>query len=98
MTMLTIEARKKLASKQIAMPEKRSYPIPDVTHAHNALSRVSQFGSAEEQAQVRGAVHRKYPEIGAQPRAAVLHKTGQKDKHKSIGHRIVGSQSRSERY
>lgn len=42
----------------------RSYPINDASHARNALSRVSQFGSPALKARVRSAVHRKYPGIG----------------------------------
>lgn len=41
-----------------------SYPIPDRSHARNALARVSQFGSSEEKSKVRAAVHRKFPSIG----------------------------------
>jgi hypothetical protein len=42
-----------------------SYPIPDESHARNALARVAQHGTAEEKARVRAAVHRKFPNIGA---------------------------------
>jgi len=72
---LTTYARNQLRPAEFAEPKTRAYPIPDETHARNALSRVSQFGSAGEQARVRSAVHRKFPSVGAQP--------------KSIGHRIV---------
>ena len=41
-----------------------SYPIPDKNHARNALARVAQHGSPAEQAKVRAAVHRKFPDIG----------------------------------
>lgn len=41
-----------------------SYPIPDASHARNALARVAQHGSSSEQARVRAAVHRKFPDIG----------------------------------
>jgi hypothetical protein len=41
-----------------------SYPINDASHARNALARVSQNGTAQEKAQVRAAVKRKYPNIG----------------------------------
>jgi hypothetical protein len=43
------------------MQEKRSYPIHDRSHAINALSRVSQHGSASEKARVKRAVYAKYP-------------------------------------
>ena len=41
-----------------------SYPIPDKSHARNALARVSQHGNPSQQARVRAAVHRKFPGIG----------------------------------
>lgn len=63
MAKLTTSRREKLPAKSFAGPD-RSYPIPDASHARNALSRVSQFGTHELKAKVRAAVHRKYPEIG----------------------------------
>ena len=41
-----------------------SYPIPDASHARNALARVAQHGSPEEKAEVRRKVHEKFPGIG----------------------------------
>jgi hypothetical protein len=73
MAVLTTEARKKLPSKSFALPGKGegpsgkgagSYPIPNKSHAINALARVSQHGTSEEKAKVRAAVHRKFPGIG----------------------------------
>ena len=65
MTKLTTKQRKSLPKKSFAIPEKAlasgSYPIEDANHARNALARVSQFGSPEEKARVRGAVKRRYP-------------------------------------
>ena len=55
--------RKKLPKAAFAVPATRSYPIHDESHARNALARVSQFGTPEEKAQVRAAVHRRYPNI-----------------------------------
>ena len=40
-----------------------SYPIPDESHARNALARVSQHGSEAEKAKVRAAVEKKFPNI-----------------------------------
>tara|TARA_R110002020_G_scaffold394715_1_gene604697 strand:+ start:542 stop:898 length:357 start_codon:yes stop_codon:yes gene_type:complete len=40
-----------------------SYPINDEEHARLALAMVAKHGTSEEQAQVRAAVHAKYPEI-----------------------------------
>jgi hypothetical protein len=68
MAKLTTAARKKLPGKSFAIPSKKpgsgSYPIPDKSHARNALARVSQHGSSSEKAQVRAKVHAKYPGIG----------------------------------
>jgi hypothetical protein len=63
MAKLTAKGRKQIASKNFALPGRR-YPIEDASHARNALSRVSQFGSSEEKAEVRSKVKRKYPGIG----------------------------------
>lgn len=63
MARLTSKQRKALPKKSFALPGGR-YPIENASHARNALARVSQFGSPEEKAKVRAAVHRKYPGIG----------------------------------
>jgi len=73
MAVLTAGERQKLPRKSFALPGKGegpkgagagSYPIPDASHARNALSRVSQHGSSAEKAAVRAKVHSKFPEIG----------------------------------
>jgi hypothetical protein len=64
MAKLTAAARKKIPSKDFALPGGR-YPIEDKSHARNALARVSQHGSSEEKAKVRAKVHSKYPGIGS---------------------------------
>jgi hypothetical protein len=61
MAKLTVKARNHLASSTFAGPD-RSYPIPDASHARNALARASGKTIAPE---VRAAVHRKFPGIGA---------------------------------
>jgi len=63
MAKLTGKERKALPSKSFAGPN-RSYPIENASHARNALSRVSQFGTSELKAKVRAAVHKKFPGIG----------------------------------
>lgn len=60
---LTTKARKKLADKSFVFPEKKGYPIHDRKHGANALARVSQFGTPEEQDKVRKAVCSKYPNL-----------------------------------
>lgn len=62
MSRLKAAARNKLPAKSFAGPD-RSYPINDVSHARNALARVSQFGTSELKAKVRAKVHAKYPGI-----------------------------------
>jgi hypothetical protein len=73
MAKLTTAARKKLPAKSFALPGKGtgpsgkgpgSYPIPDKSHARNALARVSQHGSSAEKAKVRAKVAAKYPGMG----------------------------------
>jgi hypothetical protein len=73
MAELTPKKRNALPSKSFALPGKGagpkgkgsgSYPIPDASHARNALSRVAQFGSSSEKATVRAKVKAKFPNIG----------------------------------
>ena len=56
--------RKKLSSKSFALPGKRKYPIPDKAHARNALARVAQNGTPDEQKKVRKAVVKRFPSLG----------------------------------
>ena len=62
---LTAKDRKRLSKKSFALPNKRKYPIQDEAHARNALARVAQHGTADEQKKVRAAVKKRYPAIGA---------------------------------
>lgn len=71
LAVLTAKKRKRLKRSQFAVPKgkgsnpsQNSYPIPDEAHARNALARVSQFGTPEEQRMVKAAVKRKFPNIG----------------------------------
>ena len=70
---LTAEERQEMPKADFALPGKGegpkgagagSYPIPDESHARNALARVAQHGTAAEKAEVRRKVHEKYPGIG----------------------------------
>lgn len=63
MARLTTAKRNSLKSSQFAVPGKRAYPVPDESHARNALARVREFGSPTEKAEVRAKVKRKYPDI-----------------------------------
>lgn len=68
MAKLTARQRQALPTNAFAIaakaPGSGSYPINDVSHARNALSRVAANGSPSEQAQVRAKVHAKFPGIG----------------------------------
>jgi hypothetical protein len=73
MAKLSGKQRNKLPTSDFALPGQGegksgkgsgSYPIPDASHARNALSRVAQHGSPAQKAAVRAKVHRKYPGIG----------------------------------
>lgn len=63
MAELSYKERENLPKKDFVFKKKRGYPIEDKSHARNALARVLQYGSPEEKAKVRSAVHRKYPGI-----------------------------------
>lgn len=64
---LTTKDRKDLKKSDFAVPSKKpgsgSYPIPDEAHARDALARVAADGTPEEQAEVRAAVKKKFPDI-----------------------------------
>lgn len=62
MSALDAVKRNALPAKDFSGPD-RSYPINDMSHARNALARVSQHGTAGLKAKVRSAVHKKFPGI-----------------------------------
>jgi len=93
MAVLSTAARKKLPSKSFALPGKGegpqgkgagSYPIPDPSHARNALARVSQHGSSSEKARVRAKVHAKFPGIGKQEGGEVRESEEHHEKEKKL--------------
>jgi hypothetical protein len=63
MAKLTAKKRNNLSTGQFAIPSQRKYPINDISHARNALARVSQHGTPAEKSTVRAAVYRKYPSL-----------------------------------
>jgi hypothetical protein len=63
MNTLTSHERKELPTRTFADPKARKYPIPNVAHARDALSRVSANGSPTVKAMVRAEVHRRFPQI-----------------------------------
>jgi len=69
---LGYKERQGMSSSEFALPgqgsgpegkQGGSYPIPDESHARNALARVSQHGSEAEKKKVRAAVAKKFPNI-----------------------------------
>ena len=59
---LTSKARKGLSASTFVYPGERRYPIPDRSHAANALSRSS---GKSEQGKVKAAVCKKYPDMAS---------------------------------
>jgi hypothetical protein len=62
MAKLSASARNALPGSVFAGPD-RSYPIPDASHARNALARASQHAGADLKAKIRAKVKKKFPEI-----------------------------------
>lgn len=60
--MATIKKRSKLPKSDFAVPSKRKFPIPDKSHARNALARAEQSDDASAST-VRAAVYAKYPSL-----------------------------------
>ena len=63
MAELSDKDRKKLPDEDFAEPGERKYPIEDEAHARNALARVAQHGTKEEQEAVRKRVEERYPDL-----------------------------------
>lgn len=74
MAKLDTSQRKALPSHDFAGPD-RSFPIPDASHARDALARAH---FAQDPAEIRAKVHRKFPGIdrGAAVKQAVMRKMG----------------------
>lgn len=60
---LSTRGRAHVAAKNFVFPEAKKYPIHDISHARNALSRVASSGSESQKAAVRAAVYKKYPSL-----------------------------------
>jgi hypothetical protein len=63
MAKLTTKTRNRMKDSSFALPRQRVYPIPDLSHARNALARVAQFGTDGEKSKVRRAVEEKFPSL-----------------------------------
>lgn len=68
---LTAKGRKHISKGNFAIPPD-GYPIHDISHARNALSRVAQHGTPDEQKKVKAAVHRKYPSLANEAAEKIL--------------------------
>jgi hypothetical protein len=55
--------RNALKPSTFALPDKRAYPLPDASHARNALARASQNATPAEQATIKSKVAAKFPGI-----------------------------------
>lgn len=62
MAKLTSSERRAIPTSEFAEPKSRKFPIPDASHARNALSRAGAKGGAVESA-VRAEVKRRFPGI-----------------------------------
>jgi hypothetical protein len=67
---LTTDKRDALPASSFVFPADRRYPIPDQSHAQNALARVSQNGTDAEKAKVRSAVASKFKSMTVKRKAA----------------------------
>lgn len=63
MAKLTSKGRKRMRKSQFAIPSQRAYPIHDISHARNALSRAKQKRTKGSYSTVRKAVLKKYPSL-----------------------------------
>lgn len=64
MAKLTSAKRNALPKSDFALPGQRKFPLPDKSHAINALSRAAHIGGSVE-ATVRAKVHKKFPGIAS---------------------------------
>lgn len=64
MAKLTSAERNALPADEFAGPD-RTYPVPDASHARNALARASQHAGPALQSKIKSVVSRKFPSIDA---------------------------------
>lgn len=63
MAVLSYKEKKALPASAFAIPDEHKYPIHDLPHARNALSRVSQYGSPDEKSKVRSKVYSRWEQL-----------------------------------
>jgi hypothetical protein len=71
---LTAKERSRLPDSAFAMPEARAYPIDTAEHAKKSLAIAVNHGSPANEARVKAAVHKRYPEL-VRPKPAVTRST-----------------------
>lgn len=81
MAKLTTKQRKALPPTAYAIPETKSFPIENSSHAANAKARASQSGDPAVKAKVDAAVARRFPDMGKKDNAPAV--AASKDKPKS---------------
>lgn len=62
---LTTKARAAIPTSKFALPGKRAYPLPNVSHARAALSDVARVGTPAQKATVRAKVKSAFPTVGS---------------------------------
>lgn len=79
---LTAKKRNALPASTFAGPD-RSYPIPDASHARNALARASQHAGSALKAKIKAKVAKKFPgiEIGKVHGGKVRHRMDKAPRH-----------------
>jgi len=65
--MAVLRRRSKLPDSDFALPSQRKFPIPDISHARNALARANQGAGSPET--IRAAVYAKYPSLRKKKRS-----------------------------
>jgi hypothetical protein len=78
MAKLNAAMRRALKPSQFALPDKKAYPIPDKSHAQNALSRASGNATPSEQATIATKVHDKFPDLKMGAGKRMMKKAGSK--------------------
>lgn len=86
---LTYAQKKALPKSDFVYPKERKYPIPDESHARNALARVAQSGTDAEKKRVKAAVHKKFPKIGKKEESTQSYKPIFKEESEVPEFRIV---------
>jgi hypothetical protein len=70
MAKLTAKKRKSMKKSTFAIPGEKKYPLPDASHARNALARVAQHGTPSEVKKVKAAVRKKFPSVAVSGKKA----------------------------